>query len=282
MNEQFILYKPRSKKLRAYIKDYYFHKDYNKSKTKKIVYYPTIYTGLTIYKSSKVLFISPSHSIAIPDEHTDYFYCFTSAYYQAGTAEIRPPFQKIGIVFEPFGINQFIEHQSLFQLTKGKSICMMNYFKQQMDMIIGELFSEISDLKKIEILDEYFERQFLLNDCKIIKQAIAFIEHSPSKPKVNELAQHLNIHRRTLLRNFRTHLNCSIQNYIKAYQFRKAFNYYLNAIKKPSLIDLSYQFNYYDQAEFNKQFKTLAGASPKTIFSNIRKLAQNDYFWKIE
>jgi len=192
--------------------------------------------------------------------------------------EIHGSFEKIGVVFQPLGLNHFV-HEPLSKLLTVEINPDFTYFNKSLIPILDALFKQDTILEKVDLLDTYFNSQFKGFEDHRMKEAMAMMLEENEKYSVQEIADAIGTSRKTLLRMFRKHLNCSVQDYASLIQFRKAVEVYQKAEKKPSFTGLSLDLNYYDQSDFIHHFTKTTGVSPKKFFNKLRKFGENETFW---
>lgn len=277
-SELFITKKPESEILRKYISYYYFHQWKEENQIKKIIFYPNIVNALTIYKNSFLDFTNRFISTTKPSEKEEYNVFYSGIKRNFAIAEMQAPFDKIGIAFEPLGINYFLEKPVSEFISKNNDWKFFG-FENSIEMMLNEIFETDNFDKKVKILDDYFLS--LLNNFndEILEKSLELIQQKNQKYKVSELAAELKISQKTLNRKFRKYLNCTVKDYLEVAQFRKSFNHFLNENKSEKLTDLAYQFDYYDQSEFIKQFKKITGINPKKLFQNVERFGEEELFW---
>lgn len=270
----FITHKPHSKALQAYIAYYYFHKK-EKGAAINFIFYPHTRNGLTIYKGSNS---ETSYNTAItrPDKNTDYKLMYSGVTNQSISVTIHPPFDKVGVAFRPLGINNFIS-APLSTLVKPNHD--FDYYYPAIKPTLDELYDVEAIPAKVTLLDKFFLDRFQeFHELRLIK-AVSALTNSETKFTVQNLADYTNTSRKTLLRLFKSHLNCSVKDFLHIVQFRKAITLYQTARKKPSLGSVALQTDYYDQSDFIKHFKKITGFNPKKFFNGVEHLGSEDTFW---
>ncbi|MEL7124497.1 MAG: AraC family transcriptional regulator, partial [Bacteroidota bacterium] len=273
--EVFFTVKPNNKLLRQYIAYYYFHKCEVPSVSKKFIYYPNTKNALTIYRASSVEF-GKLQSNAIPDSNCPFFFSFGGVESFARYAAMQSPFNKIGIVFHPLGINHFLSID-LVEVLPKKDSRQFDYFKSTMCKVLPTIYEMGRVDSKVSLLDEYFLTQYHpFNENRLIK-AIQILLEGEEKISVTKLAQRIPVSRRTLLRLFQKHLGCSVKHFMDVVQFRKAVVEYEQ--KRPHLTSLAHGLGYYDQSEFIHHFKKITGFNPKKFFKHISHMGEEDTFW---
>jgi AraC-like DNA-binding protein len=128
-------------------------------------------------------------------------------------------------------------------------------------------------------LDVLFESLYRDFDAPIVEKSVEIIIKRKGDIYLNELAEVLNISRRTILRNFKAHLNCSFQDFKNVVKFRKAIEHNNQKSTYNKLSDLAYDLNYYDQSDLIKTFKSMTNETPKRMLAAISPLS-NKLIWK--
>lgn len=106
----------------------------------------------------------------------------------------KGPIKKIGIVFEPFGVNQFLGKP--IEMNKVLSSPLFNFFENQ---IVHQLFNSHHIDNISAILEEELIKMFNPNKNYHIEQAIYLFHNSENKFSVNEMAEFkLGINRKQL------------------------------------------------------------------------------------
>lgn len=278
MNEEeiFVTEKPRIDFLRKYIAYYYFHRK-DTGPSKKFIYYPHTRCGLTIYKQSDVIFENYS-STTIPDKDIPYKFLYGSVEKKAWHVEMKTPFNKIGIAFQPLGINSFIR-QDLHTLLANRESKDFDIFSPDIDPILDQVYDTDSIDEKVQLLDNFLLENYVEFKEERLCNAVKLLLNSSKKYSVQELSEYLSVSRKTLYRLFKIHLDCSVKDYINVVQFRKAVEEYQEAMKKPQFVNLAHEADYYDQSEFIRHFKKITGFNPKRFFKDLRHLGNEDTFW---
>ena len=277
-SEIFLTQKPQSEILRKYISYYYFHQWKDENQMKKIVFYPNIMNALTIYKNSYLVFEDAFISTTKFSEKGEFNNYYSGIKRNLASSEMLSPFDKIGIVFEPLGINYFIK-KNISEILSNNDELKFNEFETSMNSTLNKVYSTENTDEKVKFLDDFFLSQ--LNNFKdeILEKSLELIQENNQKYKVSDLASKLKISQKTLNRKFQKHLNCSVKDYLEVSQFRKSFNHFLSQNQSEKLTDLAYQFDYYDQSEFIKQFKKITGINPKKLFKSVERFGEEEIFW---
>ncbi len=277
--DNFITAKPTSEKISRYISYYYFHKSINENYQKKFIFYPNYKHALTVYRNSEVI-ISDSRSIIKPSKKASIqsLYCINKN--KNIKVSIEGIFDKIGIVFNPLGINHFIEKS--IQEVFPYEINIFTYFGEEFNFVLNQVFLETEIHKKVELLDSFFEKVIQPFEEQILKKAIREIIISNGSIKVSKLSEELKINRKSLLRLFNKHTTMSVEEYRKMVMFRQAFNYFQQNKKTANLTEVALFSMYYDQAHFIKHFKSITKETPNSLLTKIQHLGLEDTYWYFE
>ncbi|RAR49076.1 helix-turn-helix domain-containing protein [Flavobacterium lacus] len=278
-NDIFITQKPASNKISKYISYYYFHKSEDQNYQKNFIFYPNYKHALTVYKDSEVL-ISNDESSIKPSKNSGLQPLYSINKEKSIKVSICGAFDKIGVVFNPLGINHFIEKplHEIITFYFGN----FTHFGDEFNLILSQVYSEKEVEKKVILLDHFFEKKLKSFDEPILKKALGEIIISNGGIKVAELSEKLKVNRKTLLRLFNKHTFMSVEEYRKMVMFRQAFNYFHQNKDKTNLTDVALFSMYYDQAHFIKHFKSITKETPNTLLSKVSHLGLEDTYWYFE
>lgn len=278
MMEKFISVQPKSEIIRKYIAYYYFHSCTDTKFEKSFVFYPNYKNGLTVYKNAEIVFSEEGTSI-FDSGIEQLSVLYTTNLDKSIRVRFNSAFNKIGIVFAPLGLNHFVD-KPLFEILSER-IGYFDYFGFPFEKCITAVFDENEESEKVRLLDSFFEDMLADFNVPILEKAVSEIIASGGLAKVSELSEQLMTNRKTLLRLFRKHLLCSVEEYKKMVRFRQAINFSQEQNQSNTLTEIALFSQYYDQADFIRQFKSIAKESPKKVIPSISKLG-NETYWKLE
>lgn len=275
----FITVKPKDEVVAKYIDYYYFHASDDPNFSRKFFFYPNYKHAITIYQGSEVVFTTDSSSVSPSDAKN------IVAFYSINTeknfkVELNGVFNKIGIVFNPLGLNHFLK-QPLGEFW-DRDYFKFEYFGSDFITLSQNVFNEPDSDNKTALLDIFFREKHCGFDEVVVKKAMLEILNSNGSVKVEELSDTLGVNRKTLLRLFKKHLCSSVEEYKKLVMFRNALNYSQQMGDDASLTDVALYSLYYDQAHYIKHFKSVTKQSPKTLLSKLTKLGNQEVYWNFE
>ncbi|MEL6811435.1 MAG: helix-turn-helix domain-containing protein [Bacteroidota bacterium] len=269
---------PSNEKLRPYISYYYFHESENPRGKREFIFYPHVKNAITAYKGSDVSFTEKG-SFVIPSEQDRLQILYTRKQKIPARVNIKGLFQKVGIIFQALGLNYFI-NVPLSEVSTA-SVVRFSALGEDFERLLDLVFAEPILEKKVDLLDAFFESRWLGFSEDRLVQAIELLFQEKGKISLSQLSEKLNASPKTVYRLFKKHLCCSVQEYRSLVRFRSALNVYEAYLKKPKLVKLAYEIDYYDQAEFVNHFKAITGYNPKKFLSGISQFGKQDTFWTV-
>ena len=153
--EHYISVKPSSKSLQNYIAYYYFNFSNRDDYKKRYIFYPHFRNAITVYKRSKISF-SKTGSIVMPDASKEFEIIYTGIHNESRTGEINAPFDKIGIVFQPLGINNFMK-LPFGDVVSENPIKDFDYFGNSFEVALKKVYDTNDVDEKVAVLDAFFK-----------------------------------------------------------------------------------------------------------------------------
>lgn len=203
VEELFLTCKP-APALAPYIAYYYVHQSFSQDFDKTFTYYPHFKHALTAYQSSSHCLLNDMTAKVLPDVDASPI-IYSKLQKKIGTVHLQGIFQKIGIVFQPLGMHHFIHenYTELFSNHVNYVSCFGINFEQVLDLVFAA--EEIQE--KAALLDSYFlEHKINFSEARLQK-AVQLIMESEGMIAVQDLAEELEVSRKTLLRLFQKHLD---------------------------------------------------------------------------
>lgn len=263
--------------LQKYISYYYIDIADDEFYRNEYICYPHYNNTISLYKNHEVNFID-KHSQIIYNPNSSPLQIFTPLRETILKVTQTGPVHKIGIVFEPFGINQFLS--STLNIGERRSSPDFSFFE---DEFLNKLF-QLKSLESVKqelnkaLLDKFFPN---VNDY--VAKAIQLFHTSIDEISIDDIAENkLGITRKHLNSLFKRYIGTTPQKYRSIVRFRQLMNYKLNKSTLSNLTALSHQVHYTDQSHFIKACKQLTGLKPSQFFKDGKIVGSEDIFWNFK
>lgn len=164
------------------------------------------------------------------------------------------------VYFTETGFSHFASNpvNELFNL----SLSLDNVLDKRMVSEVEEkLASATSDKQRIKIVEQFFILQLKdIQTDKLISEAVRLIYQSKGNIRIKELNEKLFISQSPFEKRFRKVVGTTPKKFASIIRFNSILNG-LNESK--SLIEICYEYNFFDQAHFIKDFKQFTGDTPE-------------------
>lgn len=267
--------KPRNKLLKKYISYYYIDFADGDDYFNEYICYPHFNNTISLYKSHDIIF-KIGHSIIYFKKNVLPLQIFTP--FRENTLKItqKGPIHKIGIVFKPFGVNQFLAKQ--IEINKVFSSPSFNFFENE---FVLQLFNNDGIENISATLEEELIKKLIPIENSYIEQAIYMFHDSENESSIDELAKlKIGISRKHLNRLFQKHIGTTPQKYRMVVRFRQLMYYRLRSVQQNNYTTLSHKAHYTDQSHFIKACKQFTGLTPSQFFKEGEIVGSEDTFWK--
>lgn len=275
MEDHFQNIRPADARIVPYIDCYYFHASNNPNLKRRLFYYPSYRTALNVYKNVTVILESKgrkyqkTHSKSLET-------IFTNAIDHSGYVDLAGDFDKIGVLFNPYGFNAFLP-QTLEGFLAGQKVKRFEGLGKSWNKDIEAVFAAETLVDKRNLLDQIFLSQLQKNQDLRFYRVLEAVERTDGNIHLKDIAQQLGINRKTITRWCKKHLGISFREYAGIFKFRRTLERYeSNTTQK--LVELAYQSNYYDQADFIHHIKNRSEATPKNLFKSLKSMGGRVYW----
>jgi len=270
----FETFKPADTLLQKYISYYYLDIADDADYRNEYTCYPHYNNTISLYKNHEVRF-GNNHSQITYSTGSSVLQIFTPLRETILKVTQIGPVHKIGIVFEPFGINQFLTAD--LPIDKLVSSPDFLFFDEQ---FVIDLMQK-TDFKNIKYtLDDALLKKLSPITNEYIVRALKLFHTSSEEISIDELAeQKLGISRKHLNRLFKKYIGTSAQKYRSIVRFRQLMSHKLDIKTHENLGVLSHQAHYTDQSHFIKACKQLTGLTPSQFFKDGKIVGTEDTFW---
>lgn len=277
--EGFNTIRPRDRLLSEHIAYYYFHETYSEDFERTFTYYPNYRVALNVFKNSQIKWDGKKR-YTLPSDQAQLNSIVTFTTKTSREVVMKGKINKIGVIFKPLGLNHFI-NQPISDLLTGTISHFENFNFNEREQLEG-VFQKKDFIKKRDVLDQLFRDRYVGFDEKVMVTAVKDVLSKGGEISVQELADDLEISRKTLLRLFNKHICCSVKGFAQLIKFRNALNTYKNQTGDISLTELAYQNQYYDQSSFIKHVNAVTGINPSKLFLELNDFADENTIWTLK
>lgn len=266
--------KPGHQLLQKYISYYYLDRADEQDYCNEYICYPHYNNTISLYQSHTASLLN-HHSIVSFDKDAAPLQIFTPLRENILKVTQKGPVYKIGIVFEPLGIHQFLQEE----IPINERVCSPTFHFFE-DTFVRTLFQS-GQLKEIaSLLDKQLLQLFMPKENTYLSKAIQMLNAVDHEVSIDELAEvKLGISRKHLNRLFKQYIGVSAQKYRSIVRFRQLMNHKLHQNERQNLTMLSHQVHYTDQSHFIKACKQLTGLTPSQLFKTGEVVGSEDTFW---
>jgi len=266
--------KPKNNIIQKYVSYYYLDIADDLNYFNQYTCYPHFNNTISLYKNHVVDFLK-EHSVISFKKDADPVQIFTPLREKILKVTQNGPVHKIGIVFNPLGINQFLRED--INISKIISSPSLSFFDN--DFIL-QLFGENNLDKITSLLDNRLLDNFVNFDNAYLLKAVSLLHGSDHEFNIDELAESkLGISRKHLNRLFKKYIGTNPQKYRTIVRFRQLMDYKLKPIHQSNYTSLSHQVHYTDQSHFIKACKQLTNLTPSQFFKEGKIVGSEDTFW---
>ena len=268
-------YTPKHPLLQKRISYYYFLNTADDSFETKYYAFPHTHTVLNIHKQANFE-IKDYYTRVYADAATPNNSCVQGIREYPLLANLQGKLDKVTILFKPLGINRFgvagfgdaYPEPSMFFNTWDDNPLYTEFLKS---------FYATHDIKtRGELLEDFLLGMYApIEADEILLRAIDLMECFDDHISIEDICHQLNINIRTFNRLFKKHLGVSPVSYRKVARFRHSLQNKLFDSNLKRLTDIAYQSNYYDQAYFNKMYRSLTDSNPQRFFQKVNSLADD-------
>lgn len=258
-------YKPKNKILQKYIEGFYFISEDKKSKPINYLTFPNNYCILTINRNFKVDIINNVVTLRSSFKK-NIITSLVSSYTDPIHIHYKNLIDEITIYFKPLGINHLIENTT--DLFKNST-----HIDFLFSLDFNEKISNIFELKReeqVSQLEAYLSSKVKSLDLHKLYAILYDLENGLT---ISKIAEKYNFTRQYINKLFSKHIGKSPSEYRKISRFRNAL---INS-KGNKKFEEIYQYGFYDQSHFIRNFKQFTGKKPSSFFKNVD--IEKDNIW---
>lgn len=186
----------------------------------------------------------------------------------------KPDTHVVGVVFYPESFSKLFNFP-LNEIANGGRILDDELSQDYQD--IHEQLGECSDdMSCVQLLNSFFSEQLSKVDFSFTKfdQLIKSIRLDKGVMGINEMASQSNLSTRSLQRKMKQLLGVGPKSYSNVMRIKHVLTY-IHEHPKADWQDILFNFGYYDQAHFIKDFKRYTGVTPSTFVEGSQELSHH-------
>ncbi|PST83114.1 AraC family transcriptional regulator [Pedobacter yulinensis] len=185
------------------------------------------------------------------------------------------PTGKTGTFFVCFHPNGFLPFSSMpIKAMENTAVPLLTLFGKQGQQLEHRILAAQTAEERIDLVEPFLLGR--LTDTRtvdhLIRSAVETILTANGQLSVNALSSQAHTHRRQLVRKFAAAIGLSPKQLSKTVRLQAALKTLLTE-DVPSLTQLAYQNEYYDQAHFIKDFREFTGLTPKEFYGDRLKMS---------
>jgi AraC-like DNA-binding protein len=177
--------------------------------------------------------------------------------------------EKITVVFEPLGINRFINEplSELLTQVEDKYISL-----EQMPRFLNfseKVYAYTNPDQQVAFIENYLLERLTHNDFPFVEEAVTMLMEPGETHSVAAISKQVYTSPRNLLRLFTKHMCISPVEFRNIYQFRFSLHRKIESADA-SLKEVGYESNYSDASYMVKMYKKFTGHTPSEFFDNLK------------
>jgi AraC-like DNA-binding protein len=175
--------------------------------------------------------------------------------------------------FQPDGFTAFASMPA--GQMENRAVPLAELFGEEGVCLEKEIMQADTTEDRIRIVEAFLLRRLITDEAvrEWIKSSVEMIVRLKGQISVDDLSDHIQVHRRQLERKFATIIGLSPKQLSKIIRLQAALRI-LSARSADNLTEVAYESNYYDQAHFIKDFREFTGVSPGQYYAdNLRMSA---------
>lgn len=213
--------------------------------------------------------------IFFKEAKADFFYGDTQEYIPMHEKiftihDLKPPYKMSfadSITFFTIKVHPWM-NAYFFKTTKATGI--VDITNDELVHLYNELFKETTIDTRFKLANNYMQKQQLLltPSMEFVKAMCEYIYTKRGIVSVNDLTVIFGKSRQYLNKIFKQEVLYSLKKFIITVRILDLVKY---KVKQPelSLTQLSYEYGYFDQSHFIRDFKKVSGATPTYYFNNL-------------
>jgi len=267
-------FQPKHILLRKHISYYYFLRTTDSFETKYYAF-PHTHTVLNIHRRANFE-IKNYHTRVYADAAVEYNACVQGIREYPLLADLQGQLDKITLLFKPLGLNCF--GIPYFGDAYPKPSMIFTAWDDHVlyPKFLSDFYATDNIEERRDVLEAFLLAMYVSPGISdVLFEAIELLNNFDKPISIDKICEQLDVNVRTFYRLFKKHMGVSPVTYRKVARFRHSLQSKIFDTSLKRLTDIAYKSNYYDQAYFNKMYRSLTGSNPQRFFKKIDSFADD-------
>lgn len=183
--------------------------------------------------------------------------------------------EEVTIFFRPLGVQYF----PLLNQRITATDTFLSYRPVRAEALSwNAIWTEKGLTEKMYAIESILDKWWQPFSHPFLDQAIQRLAEDPALT-TESLAYQVGISRKTMHQHFEKYLGLSPSQYRKITRFRNAVREKMESRQPPTLTELAYSMEFFDQSHMIRDFKSLTGFIPREYFKKIRTIENSSIQW---
>jgi len=270
-----IPFTPKHPVLQQHISYYYFLKTDTSDFETRYYAFPHTHSVLNIHQKANFE-IKDYYTRVYADPSTQYAACVQGIREYPLLAHLQGQLDKVTILFKPLGINHFISQPFGALYTQPSEVFGAWDNEPEYHAFLKEFYDTDDTGIRANLLESFLMSRYApFAEYDVLAKSLELLSNFELDLSVETISNQLGLNVRTFNRLLKKHLGVSPVTYKKVARFRHSLQNKIFETGVKRMTDLAYQSNYYDQAYFNKIYRSLTGSNPQRFFNQVNSLADD-------
>ncbi len=277
---QVTVLKPANDELRKFIRYFYFLNSLSPDFKQSYVTFPQLTTPLSLFTRVRTRLARDRRRATVwydpkarPHAEVD------GIFSQPMLVRYRGLIDEVTVVFEPLGLNQFLR-SSYSKAAMGPASRRFNPYGAGFERFLSSLFASRNFHERRNLLEAFFLTQYQPFQNEVVSRSLVCLIKD-EETSVAQIARSAGVSHKTLTRLFQEHLGASPMVIRKIARFRRSLELMFETRSAHTSTEIALMSDYYDQSQFIKQYRQLAGDSPTRLHQALSNVCGEKIFWRM-
>lgn len=246
--------------------------------SRKLVIFPNTGSAITFYKNVNFVAEGYQHFLSV-EEKSETGMVLHLNRTEPVTIQESGRQKRIGIVFKPLGVNQFLKYSpGQLKEANNPSLIPATYFDRSFAEFGKNLDMDQPLSHTAKLIEELLLKNYTTFVNAVLERCLQKIADPDELKKIEEVAHQAGAATKTVNRLFHKHIGLSPVEFRKIAQFRYAIKTRLEN-KKASISSIALVNNYYDLPYMIRVFRKFTGINATAFFRNVSSSGDGQYIY---